>query len=277
MTFSRSLAHPRPSGSADVDGRCAGAGRYASDRGRTVIGRPRKPGSQRPPGRARRVTAPSAGHRPPGHGGQLGGLSRGGGPHGGIRLPLGPGAGAGGLRHPHDHRRDVRHRPDRGDPLRPPPARCATARDDRAGRPQLRCPRLARRGRRHRRGSAGPGQARTQPAGLSPPRRPHLHLAPGRTRGPRRHRHDHRDDRARTPQRGLPADHHHPRPGLPTGRRSSRSTTSGGRSRPRTSSSSPPSWADACCAPAPRAGWGRRSTCCWSPTRPCGSRSATPC
>jgi hypothetical protein len=46
---------------------------------------------------------------------------------------------------------------------------------------------------------------------------------------------------------------------------------------PPTSSSSPPSWADACCAPVPRPEWNRRSTPCSSPTRRCGSRSATPC
>ena len=84
------------------------------------------------------------------------------------RLPAGPGAGAGGLRHPHDHRRDLRHRPDRGDQLRPRSARRAAPRDDRAGRPQLRRPRPARRGRRHRRRPAGPGQDRTQAPGLSP-------------------------------------------------------------------------------------------------------------
>ncbi|WP_222850032.1 transposase domain-containing protein [Trebonia kvetii] len=53
-------------------------------------------------------------------------------------------------------------------------------------------------------------------------------------------------------------------------------TMSAGRSRPPTSSSSPPSWAAGSCAPARPAESTRRSTPCWSPTRCCAPRSPTP-
>ena len=54
------------------------------------------------------------------------------------RLPAGPAAGAGRLRHPHPDRRGVRPHHQRGDDLRPGPAAQPAGRDDHAGRPELR-------------------------------------------------------------------------------------------------------------------------------------------
>ena len=58
-----------------------------------------------------------------GHPGEPGGLPARRRLPGRHRLPPGPGPGAGGVRHPHDHRRGVRHRPDRARPATPTPAR----------------------------------------------------------------------------------------------------------------------------------------------------------
>ena len=121
------------------------------------------------------------------------------------------------------------------------------------------------------------GRTRPEAPGPAPLPGRIVAVALRRRPGPGHRRRDHHRDQRRARHGRVPADHH---PGWtrsatrPANWR--RFTTSAGRSRPLTLSSSRPSWAAGSCAPAPPTASSKRYTPSWSPTRPCAPRSRTP-
>jgi hypothetical protein len=121
------------------------------------------------------------------------------------RLSSAAPAGAGGLRHPHPHRRGLRPHHHGGDQLRPGAAAESAAGNDPVGRPQLRRERLAGRRRGDRSRGAGAPEERPQDAGAGPLRRRLLPVdARHRARARDRLR-DHHQHHGRPTHRPVPA------------------------------------------------------------------------
>ena len=138
------------------------------------------------------------------------------------RLPAGPAAGAGGLRHPHPDRRGVRPHHQRGDHLRPGPAAQPPGRDDHAGRPELRGRPAGRQDRRHPGAVPDPGahrRRRPQAPRPGPLRRRLIPLTLRRRASAGHRRPDHHHHHGGPAHRRLPADHHLVRPSPLPGRR----------------------------------------------------------
>ena len=227
-------------------------------------------GLRAPFGPGRGVLARPAGHRGgrhhpvlPGHPGEPDRVPQGRRLAGRHRVSDGPRAGAGGLRHPHDHRRGVRHRPDRRTRLRRRNCWAST----RAGMIVLADRNFAaadldHRAGRDRRRCAGPGQEQPPAAGLPGLARRVVRVPDRPGRGPGDHCPGHDHHQRGPPHRDLPAGHHRARPGRARrGDRRALPRALGDRDRA-SPSSSPPAWAGGCCAHAPRPGSPRRSTPC---------------
>ena len=194
------------------------------------------------------------------------------------QLPDAAPAGPGQLWHPHRHRHRVRPCPGRRDHLLPEPARQPARGNDPAPRPELRrrLPGRADHGNQGRLPDPRPGREHR-------PQAPRPEPLPGRVlavafRRPRpgHRRRDHRHHQHRACHRRLPADHHPDRRGPLPRRRPGCSLPRALGSRDglfRAQVRDPRRPGPARASPT---GSARRSTPCWSPTRPCAPPSPTP-